>query len=340
MKIRINMLSKADSVPGQGVGSAYLEQVNLVKQCDKFEVEINSPKSNFDIYHIHSVNFRYFLRMNKKHANIVYVHFIPKENEGSISLWKPIQKIFDWYVVKLYKKADELIVVNPYFISPLMELGIDKSHITYIPNYVSSENFYPLGKGKAIAIRQKYDIPLDKFVVLGCGQIQTRKGFDDFVEVAKNNPDILFVWAGGFSFGRITHGYKKYKKILANPPANLKVLGIISRDKMNDIYNMSDMFFMPSFKELFPMTILEVANVNKPILLRDLSLYEPILFDNYLKGKNVEDFSNLILKLKDDKEFYEEWSLKSDVISKIYCREANLKLWDDYYSYIFSKYKH
>ena len=31
-KIRINMLSNADKVRGQGVGSAYLEQVALVKK--------------------------------------------------------------------------------------------------------------------------------------------------------------------------------------------------------------------------------------------------------------------------------------------------------------------
>ena len=30
-RIRINMLSNADKVDGQGVGSAYLEQVSLIK---------------------------------------------------------------------------------------------------------------------------------------------------------------------------------------------------------------------------------------------------------------------------------------------------------------------
>ena len=39
-KIRINMLSAATTVDGQGVGSAYIEQVKLVKECDDiFEVE-------------------------------------------------------------------------------------------------------------------------------------------------------------------------------------------------------------------------------------------------------------------------------------------------------------
>ena len=58
-KIRINMLSQATSVDGQGVGSAYIEQVALVKENDDiFEVEVNSKKGNFDIYHIDTPNSR------------------------------------------------------------------------------------------------------------------------------------------------------------------------------------------------------------------------------------------------------------------------------------------
>mgnify|MGYP004578239229 CR=1 FL=1 len=45
-KITINMLSSADKVDGQGVGSAYLEQVSLVKEGakDLFDVKINDKK--------------------------------------------------------------------------------------------------------------------------------------------------------------------------------------------------------------------------------------------------------------------------------------------------------
>ena len=40
------MLSSADKVDGQGVGSAYLEQVSLVKEGakDLFDVKINDKK--------------------------------------------------------------------------------------------------------------------------------------------------------------------------------------------------------------------------------------------------------------------------------------------------------
>jgi 1,2-diacylglycerol-3-alpha-glucose alpha-1,2-galactosyltransferase len=47
---------------------------------------------------------------------------------------------------------------------------------------------------------------------------------------------------------------------------------------------MSDVLFMPSFNELFPMAILEAVNAHKPVLLRDLDLYVDILFEKYEKG--------------------------------------------------------
>lgn len=333
------MLSKADSVPGQGVGSAYLEQTKLVKELKNLEVEINSRKSNFDIYHIHTVNLRFRLRMNKKHINIMYVHFVPKENDGSIKLPKFLQFIFDKYVENFYRKADELIVVNPAFITPLEDLNIPKDRITYVPNYVDKEKFRKLPPQEVLSLKKKYGVDPNDFVVLGCGQIQTRKGFDDFVETVKNNPDVLFLWAGGFSFGRITHGYKKYKKILKNPPKNLKVLGIINRNEMNEVFNISDVFFMPSYKELFPMAILEAINVGKPILLRDLELYKPILFDKYAKGKTVDDFSIEIRKLKNDKTYYDLQSDKSVFIANFYNKERLLNEWDNYYKRIYNKYR-
>ena len=86
-KIRINMLSQATSVDGQGVGSAYIEQVALVKENDDiFEVAINSRKSDFDIYHMHTFNPQYVMRLNKRHINVTYVHCLPTTFDGSLTL--------------------------------------------------------------------------------------------------------------------------------------------------------------------------------------------------------------------------------------------------------------
>ena len=333
-KIKINMLSSADKVDGQGVGSAYLEQVNLIKEgaAELFEVTINGS-FDCDIQHIHTVDPQNYLKLKaSRAASVCYVHFLPDTLDGSIELPKMIFKIFKKYVIELYKSADYLIVVNPIFMDALAQYGIKKEKMVYIPNYVSKDDFYRKEDTEVKQLRKEYGIKEDAFVVIGVGQVQTRKGVLDFVEVAKKLPEITFVWSGGFSFGRITDGYEELKKIVDNPPENVKFLGIIPREKMNDIYNIADILFMPSYNELFPMAILEAVNLHKPLVLRDLELYEDILFHKYAKGHNNDDFVTLIRTLKENREQYHAGEQMSEEISEYYSKENVLKIWIDFYT--------
>lgn len=337
--LRIRMLSEATSVDGQGVGSAYLEQVSLIKENkDVFTVLDKKDKGVADIYHVHTVNPKFYVRMSKKHVNVIYVHFLPTTLDGSIHLPRFAFNVFKKYVVSIYKKADEIVVVNPIFIKPLVELGMKEENITYIPNYVSSDKFHPLSQEEKDRIRERYNIDKNAFVTIGVGQVQTRKGVLDFIEVAKDNPEKTFVWAGGFSFGKLTDGYKELKEVMDNPPSNVKFIGIIPRDKMNEIYNMADLLFMPSFNELFPMSILEAASTNTPFLLRNLDLYKDILFDDYLVGNDVASFSNCIKKLASDAISYMDAVNKAKKISNYYCKENVSKLWREYYFRIYNKW--
>ena len=340
-KLRINMLSSATSVDGQGVGSAYIEQVNLCKEVKNFDIGINDKSRDYHIYHMHTFNPGWVRRLDKKHVNVAYVHCIPTTFDGSLKFPKPIFWVFKKWVVHAYRKADECVVVNPSFIPPLVELGIPRENITYIPNFVDHEAFHKLDQETVNKIRDKYQIAHDAFVILGCGQVQTRKGVKDYIEVAKRNPDKTFVWAGGFSFGKITDGYKELKAIMDNPPANVKFIDIVPRSEMNDIFNMSDILFMPSLSELFPMSILEAVNSEKPVLLRNLDLYEEILFrdqDCYAIGSNVDEFDQEVKKLASDKSYYEHYQKGSKVISDFYSKEHVRSIWEEYYPRVYQKW--
>ena len=108
---------------------------------------------------------------------------------------------------------------------------------------------------------------------------------------------------------------------------------------MNEMFNMADLLFMPSYNELFPMSILEATSVGKPVLLRDLELYKDILFDRYQRGNNVDDFSLLVNKLKDDKELYNKAVEDSNFISNYYSKENVANIWKEFYLDIYNKNK-
>lgn len=331
----INMISRADTVKGQGVGSAYLEQVALVKEelSDRFFVTVNSKRIS-NIMHYHTINFDFIFTI--PFAKIMgtavgYVHFLPETLDESICLPKIVKNIFYWYVIKFYKSMDLLVTVNPCFIEKLEAYGIDRRRVTYIPNYVSQNEFYPIENCDKARLKEKYDLDPNKFTILTVGQLQIRKGIMEFIILANKMPDMQFVWAGDFSFGKISDGYDKIKHIRANPPSNVKFLGFVERENMNELYNMADVMLLPSYNELFPMTVLEAMNCGIPILLRDLDLYEDILFDFYLKGHENKDFFQILRKLQRDPVFYENAKEKSFRGGQFYCREHVAQMWSRFY---------
>ncbi|EFO53572.1 glycosyl transferase CpoA [Streptococcus infantis SK1302] len=111
-----------------------------------------------------------------------------------------------------YDRMEHLVVVNPTFIEDLVAAGIPREKVTYIPNFVNKEKWHPLPIEQVEQLRKDMGIDENQFVVVGAGQVQKRKGIDDFITLAEELPDITFIWAGGFSFGGITDGYERYKK--------------------------------------------------------------------------------------------------------------------------------
>lgn len=338
-KLTIKMSYSGEKYKGQGVLSATLEQINLINNMcsDEFNVLINK-RGKADILHIHTVNPRSFLGAKFSRVPVVtHVHFLPNTLDGSIKLPKLFMRFFENYFLKLYRNSDYLVVVNPSFIDELVKFKIDRHKIKYIPNFVSEKVFYNYDDTRIQLIKQEYGFAPDDFVVVGVGQVQQRKGVLDFVEVARRLPHVKFIWAGGFSFGKITDGFKELTKVMENPPSNVKFLGIVDREKMTDIYNASDLLFMPSFNELFPMAILEACSCETPILVRDLSLFEPVLLDGYYRGHNNDDFVEIIEKMKTDKSYYGTAVEHALSVKKYYSRENVRKFWIEFYRDIESK---
>lgn len=332
--LKVHMFSSATKVKGQGVGSAYTELVNLLTEhfADEIDVQINKF-SRSDISHYHTVDFKFYLStfLPNRGRKIGYVHFLPETIDGSLKIPQPFKGIFFHYLIAFYKRMDQLVVVNPSFIEDLMRYGVPKEKIVYIPNFVSKKSFFELSREEKKELRKKNKIPVDKFVVIGTGQIQERKGVADFIELAYRLPHIQFIWVGGFSFGKMTDGYNELKKVVDNPPANLVFPGIVERKQMNEFYNLADLFLLPSFNELFPMSVLEAFSCALPVMLRDLTLYKSIIAGAYLPTSNVDEMEAGINCLSDNKEKLKELRGKAVEASSRYSEEHLAQRWYSFY---------
>ncbi|UEA31185.1 glycosyltransferase family 4 protein [Granulicatella elegans] len=332
--LTINMLTRADSVKGQGVLSATEEQINLVTEGLKdYQVVVNQLKT-YDITHIHTINPDFLIKSVITRQNrpmIASVHFLPETLEKSISLPRPLKELFYKYVLQFYKQADYLVTVNPRFIEDLEHYGISKEKITYIPNFVSRDTFYKITDRSKAALRESFGLDPNKFTVVSAGQLQMRKGVLEFIDLAKKMPDIQFVWAGDFAFKGISEGRKEIMEHMDELPGNVHFLGLVERERMNEFFNMGDVMLQLSFEELFPMTILESMNANIPLLLRDLREYRPILFDYYLKGNSQVQFQEILRQLQQDEAFYQEACEKSRKGEQFYSKENVLQQWQAFY---------
>ncbi len=337
--ITINIKSEADTVKGQGVLSSHDEQLQLVRSTlsDTFEFYDNTNKV-CDITHFQTVNFTYLLRFfiyKRKGRTVAHVHFLPETLDKSLNLPWIARKVFYWYLIRFYRSADYLVTVNPYFINAIGRYGIDSAHVRYIPNFVSSDNFHPMAESKD-ELRRMFSLPESKFTVLCVGQLQERKGVVDFVETARRMPDVEFVWAGDFSFGVISSGYSCIKELVASHPPNVHFLGLVEHERMNSLYNLSDVMFLPSYDELFPMTVLESMSCHIPVLLRDLPEYKSVLFDFYLKGSDIPDFVGQLGKLKNDYTYMEKASSMSEEGAKYYSSKRISDEWRKFYLEVYN----
>lgn len=134
----------------------------------------------------------------KRGQKIGYVHFLPETMEGSLKIPQPFRGLFYRYLIAFYKRMDHLVVVNPTFIPKLVAYGIPQERVTYIPNFVDDQRFYPVSAAKRWELYRRWKLDPERFTVVGSGQIQERKGVFDFIKLAKQNPHFQFIWAGAF----------------------------------------------------------------------------------------------------------------------------------------------
>lgn len=336
--IRICMCSAAAMVKGQGVGTAAGDLTDLLRKKGGKNIRVYENRCFFgcDVVHFQTNGLLNLIKMKlSPKPTIASVHFTPESWNGALRLPAPILHIWLRYMMYFYRCADILHTVNPDAKKYLIRHGFDQRRIFFIPNAIDPDFFQKSSDdSKRDAVRKKHGFQADDIIVLGSGQLQTKKGVEDFAKTARLLPDIKFVWVGGFSFSMLSSGYPKIKALVSDPPDNLTFTGIIERSELRDLLDAVDIFFLPSYHEQFSMAIIEAANMKLPLLLRDISVYKNIYpADDYLRSDSPKAFAEKIKKLAYDKEFRTKYINGAERIAKRYDNEKILTSWKRLYKY-------
>ncbi len=303
--MKIHLVSSTDFVAkGTGVHSAFVGMIDLLKE--KNDIVVLKNQEGFgDIFHSHSYGLYYFLKSRKYKGRRVHtVHTTPATIKGSVVFPRLILPFAKLYFKKVFNHADVCIAISPMVEKNLREMGV-KSKIIQIGNPIDLVK-WKFTEDKRKQGRALLRIPEGQKVVLGVGQLQKRKGVEDFIEIAKNHPDLQFVWVGSRPFGLITEGVRRINHKIETAPTNVHFVGQFEYEQMPAIYAAADIFVFPSYQENSPLAPIEAAATGLPVIYRDLKEYELLYQSTYLKAKTNEDFSRLIQEMTSNPAFLEE----------------------------------
>ena len=320
MKVKL-ITESTFTVKEHGVHTAFLQIKKLLEE-QGVEVIVNSF-GKADITHVHTVgpySLTYLIRDEK---TVISAHVVPDSFVGSLVLSEYWLSASAKYLKFVYNRANLVLAVAPRVKGELEEMGV-KSRIEVFPNPIDLSKFKRNLEAKR-KIREKHNFSTNDFIVIGVGQIQSRKGVGDFIDAARKLPHVKFVWVGGKPFGKLTKVDKGLQEKIDNPLQNTLFLGTRSVEEMPNYYNMADVFLLPSFQENAPMAVIEAGANSLPIILRDIEQYKLLYKEGYLAEK--EDFAGQVGRLKEDRDFRERYSQEAlKLASKFSTRTLGPKL--------------
>ncbi len=314
-----------------GVHTAFIDHVELLKEKNDIEVVVNQ-EGNGDVFHCHTYGPYYFWKGRKYRGKRVYtVHVIPDSVKGSLPMWKIFLPVIRWYLKKVHSYADVCIAISPMVEKTIKESGVD-TRVVQINNPIHIEKWKRTEekrkKGRGILGLQESD-----FIVLGSGQLETRKGVEDFIDVAEAIPEVKFVWVGGRPFGPLTEGLIRINKRITKVAAHIKFIGPVDLSQMPFLYAAGDMLLFPSWQENCPLAPLEAAACGIPAVYRDIPEYVLLYKHPYIKAGTTEEFIEITKKLIYDQSFYKEGQKISEQLIKQFdknrIREELIQVYED-----------
>lgn len=303
--MKVHLVSETPFVrKGNGVHTAFVESVELLKEKNDIEVVVNEEGTG-DVFHSHTYGPYYFWKgRNYKGRRIHTAHVIPDSIKGSLPKWQYWMPFIKWYFRKVYNYADVIIALSPTVEREIRSLGVNRQ-IEKIYNPIFTEH-WKRDEEKRKAGRKKMGIPEDAFVVLGVGQLQPRKGIEDFIDIAAAVPEAKFVWAGGRPFGVLTEAVSRINARVTEASNQVLFTGMLDLKEMPCIYAAADLFLFPSYQENCPLAPIEAAASGIPVIFRDIKEYRTLYEHPYIKARTTEEFINLTRRFINDKKFYAE----------------------------------
>ena len=221
--------------------------------------------------------------------------------------------ISDFINMLMGRYADKIVTVSQAVANHIKQSPFIKdSQVEVIYNGVDNAVYYPID---ASSIREKFDIAQDALVIGMIGRVNAIKGQNDFIEAVeplleKNEQAVAFL-AGGVFPGEEWR-LEELDKRIASSSVVSQIHRIDYYDKTSELYNMFDIFVLPSIKpDSLPTVVLEAMACSKPVVgYNNGGIAEMVVDDKsgcLVKPNRPQELSNAISLLLDSSEKREKF---------------------------------
>jgi len=205
------------------------------------------------------------------HLNLAFIIWLMRLRNPSLKIWAITHGVEAWHTQKwfkkwLLKKADLLLSVSEFTKKELVRNNnIEADKIQVLHNCLDPFFYLPVLNKKPTYLIKRYAIPHGYkvlFTLTRMNSYESYKGYDHVLKALKiyvkeGNTQFKYILAGkadAIELNRIVTMIKDFQLedyvILA---------GFIPEDELQDHYQMSDLFIMPSKKEGFGIVFIEAA---------------------------------------------------------------------------------
>lgn len=284
-------------VAKSGVGSAIKHQKNMIRQAN-----IDEAKSwkEADIVHINtvfpdSVLAACLAKMQGKKV-VYYGHSTMEDFRNSFIGSNRFAPLFKKWICFCYGLGDIVITPTEYSKGLLESYGIRKK-IYAVSNGVDTEFFKSRNREEEKEqLHKKYNIPMNRKIVVSAGHLIQRKGILDFLELAKMMPETTFIWFGGGNDSLVT---QEVKEAVKNKSENVIFAGYVEAAELRNAYCGADAFAFFSYEETEGIVVLEALACEVPVILRDIPVYKGWIEDKVqaYKVHNLEEYKHNLMQI-------------------------------------------
>ena len=253
-----NMIERRTEVPFPFIGPRFVRRLWAEVQAA-------------DIVHIHDVLYTpcctaaFMTKM--KHRKLLVTSHVTVVDHDSRIVVKAQEILYQIIGRWVWRQASAIVIYNKRVREFLESHGVEDTRIVEVPNGIDLNIFTPAEPTYRSELRRKYGIEEGKKVVLFVGRLVPKKGYRELIQAAEANYEVLLVGSG-------------------QPPGNLasnvRCVGPVAREQLVELYQLADVFVLPSIGEMFTLAMQEAMACGLPVVTTDDARYAMYGLDRYL----------------------------------------------------------